>query len=219
MKGTLFNMNTYELSHINKSIHKSEILNNINLKLNRGCIYGLVGKNGSGKTMLIRLMAGLIQPSSGKILIDGNEVDLFRKRDINIGIVIENITLNPELTGFKNLKYLASIQNKIGDNEIKNTLLQVGLDPDDKRKVRKYSLGMRQKLSLAQCFMENPDLILLDEPTNGLDEASVENIRLLIKEHAQRGAVICLASHNKEDIEELSDEIYMVRNHTLEVEP
>lgn len=218
MKGTMLNMNTYELSHINKSIRKTEILNDVNLKLNRGNIYGLVGKNGSGKTMLIRLMAGLIQPSSGKILIDGKETDLFRRREINVGIVIENITLNPELTGFANLKYLASIQNKIGANEIKNTLSQVGLDPEDKRKVRKYSLGMRQKLALAQCFMENPDLILLDEPTNGLDEASVENIRNLIKEHAERGAIVCLASHNKEDIEELSDEIYMVRNHTLEAE-
>ena len=211
-------MNTYELSQINKSIRKTEILTDVNLKLSRGMIYGLVGKNGSGKTMLIRLMAGLIQPSSGKILIDGKEADLFRRRDINIGIVIENIMLNPELTGYENLKYLASIQKIIGENEIRSILLQVGLDPDDKRKVRKYSLGMRQKLSLAQCFMENPDLILLDEPTNGLDEASVENIRKLIKKHAERGAIVCLASHNKEDIAELSNEIYMVRNHTLEAE-
>lgn len=211
-------MNIYELSHINKSIRKTEILNDVNLKLCSGRIYGLVGKNGSGKTMLIRLMAGLIQPSSGKIIIDGKETDLFRRREINIGIVIENIMLNPDLTGYGNLRYLAAIRDKISESEIRSILTRIGLDPDDKRKVRKYSLGMRQKLSLAQCFMENPDLILLDEPTNGLDEASVENVRRLIKEHAERGAIVCLASHNKEDIETLADEIYMVRNHTVEAE-
>lgn len=208
-------MKTYELTKISKEIKGTQIFENITCKLEAGKVYGLIGANGSGKTMLMRIMSGLIKPSGGEILIDGKKADLMRKRDFSIGILIENIGLYPEMTGYDNLKYLASINKFIGKKEIIEILEKVGLEPNGPKKVRKYSLGMKQKLSLAQCFMENPDLILLDEPTNALDEKSVVKVLNLIKEHSERGAIIVIASHIKNDVFSVCDKIFEIKEMML----
>ena len=205
-------MEKYELHGISKSIKGRLIFENVNLSLERHKVYGLIGENGSGKTMLLRLMSGLIRPDSGDILVDGKKYDFMRKKPIDIGLIIENIGMYPGLTGKENLEYLASINKKISSSDIRNILEAVGLDPDDKRKVRKYSLGMRQKLVVAQCFMENPDLILLDEPTNALDEESVEKVKQLIKSHAEKGAAVLIVSHIKENIFSVCDQVFMLQN-------
>ncbi|HCM13205.1 MAG TPA: multidrug ABC transporter ATP-binding protein, partial [Lachnospiraceae bacterium] len=133
-----------------------------------------------------------------------------------MGIIIENMGLYPEFTGFKNLKYLASINNLITDEDIRASIARVGLDPNDKRTIKKYSLGMRQRIILAQAFMEHPDILLLDEPTNGLDEAGIKLVRDILKEEAARGALIFISSHNKEDISYLCEVIYQMSNGRLE---
>lgn len=197
---------------VSKKIKKNIILDNINLEFNSGKVYGLVGKNGSGKTMLLRALSGLMHIDEGKIMLD----DKILHKDFpvmpGIGITIENAGLYPEFTGFNNLKILAKINNRIGNNEIKSAMERVGLDPDDKRTVRKYSLGMKQKIVIAQAIMEKPDILLLDEPTNALDTAGVELVRNIIVEEKRRGAIIVLASHNKTDIELLADEIIYIEN-------
>jgi len=205
-------MQKIEIKDLCKKIKKKTIFKNINLTMEAGGIYGFVGSNGSGKTMFFRAIAGLIKPTEGQILIDDKESNMFKSYKGNIGLVIENIGLYPHMTGFNNLKYLASINKIVTDDIIRKTISEVGLDPDDKRKIRKYSLGMKQKIVLAQAFMESPELILLDEPTNGLDEISVNKIREKIKDEAKRGAIVAIASHNREDIECLCDKTYNVKN-------
>lgn len=212
-------MQKYELINITKIINDNIILEKVNLKLERGKVYGLIGENGSGKTMLLRLMAGLIKPTGGKIVIDGKPCNLMKSKNINIGILIENIGLYPELTGTENLKYLASINKTVTREDINHILKAVGLDPEDGKKVRKYSLGMRQKLAIAQCFMESPDLILMDEPTNALDEDSVVKVLQLINTQAQRGAIVFIVSHIKENIFSVCDTIFSIKDgHISEVE-
>ena len=162
--------------------------------------------------MLIRSIAGLMKPTEGHILYDQKE--LYSDIDMipNLGLVIENIGLYPEFTGFKNLKMLANIRKIINDEQIKETMRSVCLDHDDPRKVRKYSLGMRQKLVLAQAFMENPDVILLDEPTNALDEKATSAVYDLCRNAAKRNAIVVIASHNKEDISQLCDQRFIITN-------
>jgi ABC-2 type transport system ATP-binding protein len=196
--------------HMTKSIGGNQILSDVCLQLRDGKIYGFVGRNGSGKTMLFRGLSGLMHIDSGTVCLD----DKCLHRDFsiipNLGIVLEHVSLYPDLTGMENLAYLAKIRRRIGVEEIKKTLLRVGLDPADQRVYRKYSLGMKQRLAIAQAVMEQPDVIMLDEPTNGLDEDGVDKIRTLILEEKQRGAMILLASHNREDIQILADELYRV---------
>lgn len=194
--------------NIVKTIKKRTILDNICLNLESGNIYGLVGRNGCGKTMLFRALSGLMHIDSGRITIDGKVLH----KDINvppsIGLIIENAGLYNEFSGFKNLKLLADINKKISDREITKAISDVGLDPNDKRPVRKYSLGMKQRLIIAQAIMESPDIIMLDEPTNALDERGVKLIRDIILREKERGALVLIASHNKEDIEILADRVY-----------
>lgn len=194
--------------NIVKTIKKRTILDNINLELESGNIYGFVGRNGCGKTMLFRALSGLMHIDSGRITIDGKVLH----KDINvppsIGLIIENAGLYNEFSGFKNLKLLADINKKIADTEITKAISDVGLDPNDKRPVRKYSLGMKQRLIIAQAIMESPDIIMLDEPTNALDERGVKLIRDIILREKERGALVLIASHNKEDIEILADRVY-----------
>jgi ABC-2 type transport system ATP-binding protein len=199
------------LNNVTKELKKVCVLNNVNLDLTGGNIYGFVGENGSGKTMLFRTVAGLLRPTAGTVEYDG--VNLYDKKSVlpNIGIIIENIGLYPEFSGFKNLKILASIRNKIEDDEIKKAIIRVGLDPEDKRTVKKYSLGMRQRLVIAQAIMEAPDILVLDEPTNALDEQGIEQIYNEIRKEKERGAIILIASHSKEDIKSLCDMKYCVR--------
>jgi len=157
--------------------------------------------------MLMRAICGLITPDSGIIDIDGKILGKDISFPESIGVLIENPAFIGNYTGFKNLKVLASIQNRIGDEQIRKALEDIGLDPDDKRTYRKYSLGMKQKLGIAAAVMENPDIIILDEPINALDEVSVEKVHDILEEQKKRGAVIIIACHDKEELDQLSDEI------------
>lgn len=201
-----------DVSNVTKKIKGKIILDNINLELVSGRIYGFVGENGSGKTMLFRAISGLMRLTSGQISVDGQVLH----KDISVlpglGIIIENAGLYPELTGIDNLRQLAKINKKINDEQIKEAIIRVGLDPDDKRTFRKYSLGMKQRIIIAQAIMEKPDILMLDEPTNALDENAVNIVRDIIDEERKRGALVLIASHNKEDIKLLCDEIYRVKD-------
>ena len=196
-----------KITYVNKTIKKAPILRDINLEFTGGKVYGLRGKNGSGKTMLMRAICGLITPDSGIIDIDGKILGKDIYFPESIGVLIENPSFIGNYTGFKNLKVLASIQNRIGDEQIRKALEDIGLDPDDKRTYRKYSLGMKQKLGIAAAVMENPDIIILDEPINALDDVSVEKVHDILEEQKKRGAVIIIACHDKEELDQLSDEI------------
>lgn len=188
------------------------ILNNINYRFESGKIYGLKGKNGSGKTMLMRGISGLIRRTSGKIIINGEELEKDISFPRSVGVLIENPAFLSEETGFWNLKILAKLQNKINDDDIRKTIERVGLDPDDKRKYRKYSLGMKQRLGIAAAIMEKPDIILLDEPINALDESGAMLIRDILKEEKERGAIIIIACHDTQELELLSDEIIVINS-------
>ncbi len=196
-----------KIENVNKSIKKAVILKDINLSFEGGKVYGLKGKNGSGKTMLMRAICGLITPDSGIIDINGKILGKDISFPESIGVLIENPAFISNYTGFKNLKVLSSIQGKIGDEDIRKALEEIGLDPDDKRTFKKYSLGMKQKLGIAAAIMEKPDIVILDEPINALDEASVENVRSILAKQKERGAIIIIACHDKSELEELSDEI------------
>lgn len=200
------------VNNINKAIRKKVILSDVNLCLKSGTVYGFVGRNGSGKTMLFRALSGLMRIDSGSILWEGKTLHKDFSVLPSLGIIIENAGLYPSLTGIQNLTYLANLTKRIGQEEIIHAITRVGLDPDDKRIYRKYSLGMKQRLAVAQAIMEKPDVIMLDEPTNALDETGVEEIRKIILEERERGALILVASHNKEDIKFLADELYRVEN-------
>lgn len=196
--------------NVSKNIRNKEILKNINLSMESGNIYGFVGKNGSGKTMLFRALSGLMNISSGEIRLDNKILHKDMRILPNLGLIIENAGLYPELTGVDNLKLLAKINHKIGIDEIKNAIKRVGLEPDDKRPFRKYSLGMKQRIIIAQAIMEKPDILMLDEPTNALDNDGIAEIRHIIMEEKERGALILIASHNREDIDLLADKVFTV---------
>mgnify|MGYP000807243905 FL=1 len=196
-----------KITDVNKTIKKAPILRDINLEFTGGKVYGLRGKNGSGKTMLMRAICGLITPDSGIIDIDGKILGKDISFPESIGVLIENPSFIGNYTGFKNLKVLASIQNRVSDEQIRKALKDIGLDSDDKRTYRKYSLGMKQKLGIAAAVMENPDIIILDEPINALDDVSVEKVHDILEEQKKRGAVIIIACHDKEELDQLSDEI------------
>lgn len=205
-----------QVTNASKEIKGTAILQNINLDLHGGMVYGLQGPNGSGKTMLMRLIAGLIRPTLGSVVVDGkrlgNDIDF----PPSMGLLIENPAFLPNYTGFKNLELIADIQRRIGKKEIAQSLSDVGLDPEDKRKYRKYSLGMKQRLGIAAAIMEKPDLILLDEPTNSLDESGTEQICRLIQAECNRGALIILASHDSNLLESIADEIYTIHEGALQ---
>lgn len=200
------------VNNISKTIRKKVILDNISLSLRSGKIYGFVGRNGSGKTMLFRALSGLMRIDSGSIVWGGKTLHKDFSVLPGLGIILENAGLYPNLTGIQNLTYLAGLTKKIGPNEIIRAIDRVGLNPSDKRLYGRYSLGMKQRLAIAQAIMESPDVIMLDEPTNALDETGVAEIRDVILEEKERGALILVASHNKEDIQVLADEWYRVEN-------
>lgn len=203
-------MNEINVEKIEKYLDKRKVLDNITLHLKGGCVYGFVGRNGSGKTMLFRAIAGLIKLDAGKIVYNGKELS----KDISVlpslGMIIENTGMYPEFTGYQNLRMLSKIKNVIGEREIKTALERVGLAPADKRSVQKYSLGMKQRLAIAQAIMEQPEVLMLDEPTNGLDEEAVGLVRTIITEEKERGSIVLLASHSREDIELLADVVYKI---------
>ena len=197
---------------VTKTIRGNTVADNINLELKSGTIYGLCGYNGCGKTMLMRLIAGLILPSKGEVIIDGKV--LGRETDFpeSMGILIENPSFLGSLTGFENLKLLASIKRLIQDDLIKHSIRRVGLNPDDKKHYRKYSLGMKQRLGIASAIMESPDLIILDEPTNALDRDGVEIVKKIILEEKKRGALVIMTCHDRTILEGVSDVIYTIEH-------
>lgn len=198
--------------NIGKTIKGRQILTNIHLTLHDGVVYGFVGRNGSGKTMLFRALSGLMKPDTGYISLNGKILHKDFSVLPSLGIVLENAGLYPNMTGIENLTYLASMKKIIGQEEIRLAIERVGLDPNDKRVYGKYSLGMKQRLAIAQAIMEKPDVIMLDEPTNSLDDDGVSEIRNIILEEKKRGAIVLLASHNKEDMRLLADKIYKIES-------
>ena len=199
------------VENINKTIDKKIILNDVSLKPRSGMIYGFVGRNGSGKTMLFRALSGLLSIDSGSVSLDGKV--LHKDFDVlpELGIMIENAGLYPQLSGFDNLKRLSSIRKKAADDTIREYIRTVGLDPDDKKPFRKYSLGMKQRLVFAQAIFEDQKILMLDEPTNAMDDSGVQMVRDILLER-KKDSIILIASHNHEDIDLLADEKYRVSN-------
>lgn len=199
-----------QLNQVSKRIKGREVLSDVTLSIEKGKIVGFVGRNGSGKSMLFRVITGLVKPTTGEVSIFGETLHRTISFPRSAGLILEKPGFLEHYSGFGNLKLLADIQRKIGPERIKESMVQVGLDPGDRRPVKAYSLGMKQKLAIAQAIMEEPELILLDEPTNGLDEDSVKKVYDLIKKENERGATILLTSHHKADIETLCHEVYKV---------
>ncbi|MEE1327715.1 MAG: ATP-binding cassette domain-containing protein [Oscillospiraceae bacterium] len=193
-----------------KYIRGALILDKVNVEFESGKIYGLQGPNGSGKTMLMRLVGGLIRPTSGEVYIDENKLGQSIDFPTSMGLLIENPAFLPNYTGLKNLELLAGIKGNVSLEQLRQTIRDVGLNPDDKRKYRKYSLGMKQRLGIAAAIMEKPDLILMDEPTNALDDTGVEQICQLLRRERDRGALILMACHDAAILEQMSDEIYTI---------
>ena len=205
------------IEHVWKSFRGEKVLKDINYTIKAGRIYGLIGNNGSGKTVLLKCICGFLIPDTGKILVRnkwiGKDVDFPE----NIGVIIESPGFLPDLTGLKNLRILAALNGKINEDEIRKNIQKVGLKPELKKNVGKYSLGMRQRLGIAQAIMENPDILILDEPFNGLDKKGIEEIRELILNLKNEGKTILLVSHNQKDIDVLCDEVCEMDNGHLEV--
>ncbi len=196
-----------KVESVSLTLQKNSILHDISVHFERGKIHGLIGRNGSGKTMLMKCICGFIKPTSGEIFVDNKHIGKDRDFPDNTGIIIETPGFIPYYSGFKNLKLLADLRGKISKEDIKTVMERVGLDPDLKRRVGKYSLGMRQRLGLAQAIMENPDLLILDEPMNGLDKDGVKDMRQYLLDLKAQGKTILIASHSAEDIDVLCDTV------------
>ena len=192
------------------------VLKNVSISFEKGQIHGIVGRNGSGKTVLFKCICGLMHPEEGVILLNGKRVGRDVDMPEDIGAIIEAPGFLPNYSGYKNLRFLANIRRKIGKEEILNVLKTVGLDPESRKHVGKYSLGMRQRLGIAQAIMEDPEILILDEPMNGLDNAGVQDIRALLLELKAQGKTILLASHNHEDIVALCDTVHEMDGGVLE---
>ena len=196
-----------EIKNVSLILQKNEILKDISVHFERGKIHGLIGRNGSGKTMLMKCICGFVKPTAGEITVDGKRIGKDCDFPKNAGIIIETPGFIPYYSGYKNLKLLADLRGKISRDDIRKTMEKVGLNPDLKRHVRKYSLGMRQRLGLAQAIMENPDLLVLDEPMNGLDKEGVADMRKYLLDLKSQGKTILIASHSAEDIGILCDTV------------
>lgn len=199
--------NIIEITNLSLIIKKTEILKKINISFEKGKIHGLIGRNGSGKTMLMKCICGFIKPTDGEIIVNEKRIGKDCDFPDSVGIIIETPGFIPYYSGYKNLKLLADLNKKISKEQIKSAMNQVGLDPDLKRHVKKYSLGMRQRLGLAQAIMENPNILILDEPMNGLDKDGVADMREYLLNLKAQGKTILIASHSTEDIEILCDTV------------
>lgn len=197
-----------QVNNVSLKIRKESILNNVSLEIAQGKIYGIVGRNGSGKTMLMKCICGFVKPTTGEVYVEGQRIGKDVDFPQNVGIIIETPGFIPYYSGYRNLKILAGLRKIIGEQEIHETMRVVGLEGAENKLVRKYSLGMRQRLGLAQAMMEKPDIFILDEPMNGLDNEGVEDMRRIFLELKKEGKTILLVSHNSEDITVLCDEIY-----------
>ena len=204
-----------EVRGLSLTIGKTAILNDVTVSLEAGKIHGLIGRNGSGKTMLMKCICGFIRPTRGVVVVDGKRVGKDVDFPKNMGIIIETPGFIPYYSGYKNLKLLAGLRNKIGKEEIIQAMERTGLDPKLKRHVKKYSLGMRQRLGLAQAIMEDPDILILDEPMNGLDKDGVDDMRRYLIDLREQGKTILIASHSSEDISVLCDAVYEMEKGVL----
>jgi ABC-2 type transport system ATP-binding protein len=204
-----------KIENVNLTIKKTEILKDINLTLETGIIHGLIGRNGSGKTMLMKCICGFVHPTSGTIAVDGKYVGKDMDFPEDIGVIIETPGFIPYMSGFENLKVLADCRKKIGPDQIRHVMEQVELDPGSRLHVRKYSLGMKQRLGIAQAIMEEPSLLVLDEPFNGLDEDGVELVRGILLDKKEQGVTVVLSSHNSDDIDLLCDTVHRLQKGVL----
>lgn len=196
-----------ELNNVSKKIGKNVVLSNISVSMHSGKIYGFQGVNGSGKTMLMRIIIGLIKPTEGNVVINGKVLGKDIEFPENIGFLLENPAFLDTYSGFNNLKMLTSIQGELSDEKIMEVLKSVGLEDAATKKYKKYSLGMKQRLGIAAAVMENPEIVIVDEPTNALDTSGIEMVKKLLKEQKERGALVIVSCHDTQTLMELSDEV------------
>lgn len=209
-------MITIEIKNISKTIHKQSVIQDVSAAMQSGKIYGFQGINGSGKTMLMRLVSGLIHPTHGSIHINGNVLGKDITFPESIGLFLENPAFLGGYSGFQNLKMLASIQNRVDDSKIRDTISSVGLNPNDKKKYRKYSLGMKQRLGIAAAIMEEPEIVILDEPTNSLDADGIELVKTILVAQRERGALVIISCHDLSILQMMSDEILLLESGRIE---
>lgn len=203
-----------KVENVTKYFKQEKVLNDVNMNLETGHIYGIVGKNGAGKTVLFKIIAGFIKPSSGKVTVAGKIIGVDRDFPDSLGLIIETPGFLSQYNAYQNLLYLANINNKISKEDVKESIRMVGLDPGSNKKVGKFSLGMRQRLGIAQAIMENPNLIILDEPMNGLDKKGIEDVKELLLKLKGDGKTILMASHYAEDME-ICDEVFQMEDGKL----
>lgn len=203
-------MSVIEVKNVVKRWGNNTVLKSVNLDVERSEIVGIIGPNGSGKTVLMKCICGFISPDSGDITVSGKRVGKDVDIPKNIGLIIEAPGFLPNFSGFGNLWQLAKIRGKISKDEVRGVIKKVGLDPDEKKHVGKYSLGMRQRLGIAQAIMEDPDILILDEPMNGLDKNGVEDMRELLLQLKNDGKAMIIASHNSVDIDVLCDKVFQI---------
>lgn len=210
-------MSIITLKNVSKTYKGLTLFSNVDLNIDKGKIYGIVGPNGSGKSVLFKMICGFVFPDEGNIFVEGTEIGKRKRFPDNFGIIIDRPGYIPNKTGFQNLKELALIKGKINDERISEAMEIVGLQPNAKQKVKNYSLGMKQKLAIAQAFMEDQQVLILDEPFNALDAGSVDRIRRLLLSFKDEGRTILITSHNQEDIRVLCDNVYRINDTQLEV--
>lgn len=208
-------MMNIKISHVSKTIKNNPVIKDISMELQSGAVYGFKGINGSGKTMLMRLISGLIRPSQGEIYMNGKILGKDISFPNSIGVFLENPAFLDAYSGFNNLKLLASIKSVASDDDIRNTLLRVGLDPDSNKKYKKYSLGMKQRLGIAAAIMEKPEIVILDEPTNSLDEDGVDLVKHIVRNEKERGALVVVSCHDEEILKGMSDEVFLLEQGRL----
>ena len=208
-------MTNIVIQNLSKTIKKNVVIQDISMELQSGTVYGFKGVNGSGKTMLMRLICGLIRPTQGEVSINGKVLGKDLSFPESVGVFLENPAFLGSYSGFQNLKLLASIKSVADDEAIRSALSRVGLRPDDHKKYRKYSLGMKQRLGIAAAIMERPDIVILDEPTNSLDADGVNLVKSVIKDEKKRGALVIISCHDAELLQDLSDETFLLEQGRL----
>ena len=208
-------MMNIKISHVSKTIKNNPVIKDISMELQSGAVYGFKGINGSGKTMLMRLISGLIRPSQGEISMNGKILGKDISFPNSIGVFLENPAFLDAYSGFNNLKLLASIKSVASDDDIRNTLLRVGLDPDSNKKYKKYSLGMKQRVGIAAAIMEKPEIVILDEPTNSLDEDGVDLVKHIVRNEKERGALVVVSCHDEGILKGMSDEVFLLEQGRL----
>lgn len=196
-----------QIINVSKQFKQEAVLKNVSVNFEKGKVHGIIGKNGSGKTVLLKIICGLLKPTSGQVIVDGKEIGKDIDYPDNVGIIIEAPGFLPYSSGYRNLEYLASLKNIIKRDGIEQAMRRVGLDPSMKKGVGKYSLGMKQRLGLAQAIMEDPDILILDEPMNGLDKQGIQEMHRLFSGLREQGKTILLVSHSSEDIDTLCDTV------------